>query len=188
MWKEINKLIKNKPTESGIELKSENGEVISDQETPNYINNFFAQIGPKRAERFGDSIPIPVTPAQHLTHSDDPLSLAVSSTNTSTSNHNPTLTLNLITSSQLCEQVKQINIYKSSGITRLNSRLIKDAMGISLEEFTFLLNLSITQGRVPAKWKIATVIPIPNRSNVSDLRPISLLPLEGRRDTLFTPT
>lgn len=45
------------------------------------------------------------------------------------------------------------------------------------------MNLSLTTGCVPEQWKIATVIPIPkikNSSNVTDLRPISLLPLPGK--------
>lgn len=46
-----------------------------------------------------------------------------------------------------------------------------------------MFNLSISTSTVPQSWKIATVIPIPkvkNSSSVSDLCPISLLPLPGK--------
>lgn len=56
-------------------------------------------------------------------------------------------------------------------------------MLIMLPKFLYLLNLSIHTGTFPADWKIATVIPTPkiaNSKKVSDLRPISLLPLPGK--------
>lgn len=52
-----------------------------------------------------------------------------------------------------------------------------------LKEFTYLFNLSVLTGKVPKGWKKATVIPIHktnNHKNVTDLRPISLLPLPGK--------
>lgn len=81
------------------------------------------------------------------------------------------------------EQIRAINIHKSSGITDVSSRLIKDAMGSMQSEFLYLMNLSLITGCVPNQWKIATVIPIPkvkNSTKVTDLRPISLLPLPGK--------
>lgn len=56
-------------------------------------------------------------------------------------------------------------------------------MLIMLPEFTYLLNLSLSTGSLPEEWKMATVVPIPkvkNSHNVTDLRPISLLPLPGK--------
>lgn len=88
-----------------------------------------------------------------------------------------------ITSAELLTEVKGIDIFKSSGIRGISSRILKDAMVIMLEEFTHLFNLSIKSGNVPPSWKIATVVPIPkvtNSTNVSDLRPISLLLLPGK--------
>lgn len=56
-------------------------------------------------------------------------------------------------------------------------------MKIMIKEFTYLFNLSLSTGIVPTKWKSATVIPIPkvkNSKHITDLRPISLLPLPGK--------
>lgn len=80
-------------------------------------------------------------------------------------------------------EIKKMDIYKSSGIPQLSNRLIKDAMTFLITEFTHLANLSINTAKVPIEWKKATVIPIPkvkNSKNVSDLRPISLLPTPGK--------
>lgn len=88
-----------------------------------------------------------------------------------------------ISESTLLKEVKSIAIYKSSGIPGLSSRLIEDALTIMITEFTFLCNLSISTGIVPSEWKEAIVIPIPkvqNSKNVSDLRPITLLPIPGK--------
>lgn len=52
-----------------------------------------------------------------------------------------------------------------------------------IKEFAYLCNLSISNGIVPDEWKKALVTPIPkiqNSKNVSDLRPISLLPIPGK--------
>lgn len=71
----------------------------------------------------------------------------------------------------------------SSAIRGLSGRLLKDAMSIMLEEFSYLMNLSMHSGRVPQAWKIATVVPIPKTPNpkqVTDLRPILILPIPGK--------
>lgn len=104
-------------------------------------------------------------------------------TNNNINHELPPFSLNTINPTDLLDIVKEINIHKSSGIRGLSSRILKDAMTIMSEEFTFLMNVSIYTGKVPHLWKKATVIPIPkikNPSNVADLRPISLLPLPGK--------
>lgn len=163
MWAELNKLTKSKENKTVIRLQSEDGEPIPDSQIPTHINNFFSTIGPKLADKFGSPSPTPQTSEPQP--------------------NTPTLTINTITSTQLYNEIKKINIYKSSGIDGISSRIIKDAMLILLEEFTYLFNQTILTGTVPHAWKIATVIPIPkiaNSPNVSDLRPISLLPLPGK--------
>ena len=57
--------------------------------------------------------------------------------------------------------VKNINIYKSSGLPDINSRLVKDAFLVLIEQLTFVLNLSLKTGTFPDAWKLATVTPIP---------------------------
>lgn len=166
MWQDINKLIKSPESDNNIELVDENKCPIPESLVSGHINSYFATIGPKLAEKFSEHVQIPEHELDIGNHDTNPL-----------------FYLNTVTSTALMEQIKQIDTQKSSGIKGINSRLIKDAMGIMLTEFTYLMNSSISSGSVPEQWKIGTVIPIPkvkNSSNVSDLRPISLLPLPSK--------
>ena len=61
--------------------------------------------------------------------------------------------------------------------------IFKDIWSIIPETLLDIFNKSISQGISPDCWKIGTIIPIPKVSNpqqVSDLRPIALLPLPGK--------
>ena len=78
---------------------------------------------------------------------------------------------------------KRISVYKSSGITLIESRIWVILYKEFTSVFTKLYNNIMTTGCYPKKWKIATVIPIPKITNASytnDLHPISLLPLTGK--------
>ena len=78
---------------------------------------------------------------------------------------------------------KEINISKSSAIDTLSSKIIKDAFSVLVLQLVYLFNLSFIKNIFPTKWKIATVVPLykgGSRLDVSNYRPISLLPLPGK--------
>lgn len=54
---EMNKLIKYKPETNKFELTNTDNTPIPSNETANYINNFFATIGPNRAKNFSYTTP-----------------------------------------------------------------------------------------------------------------------------------
>lgn len=156
--------MKDKSSCSLNELLDDNSIKVPLENLPNHVNSYFANIGPILARKFGDNTPIPLF--------DDRL-------------HSNTHEFELtpVTSLDLFKIIDQIDIYKSSGIRDINSRILKDAMLVMLEEFTYLFNVSIKTGKIPQDWKVATVIPIPKVPNpkfATDLRPISLLPLPGK--------
>ena len=85
--------------------------------------------------------------------------------------------------SQVRKEINNINIYKSSGIENLSSRIIKDSFIALLSQIRHILNLSVKSMTFPGDWKKAKVVPIPKNKNptdVGDLRPISLLPIIGK--------
>ena len=76
--------------------------------------------------------------------------------------------------------IKDIQVYSSSAIKNLSSNVLKDAFLALPEQITYMYNRSLATGIFPPKWKIATVIPLQkdgDKSDVNNLRPISLLPL-----------
>ena len=88
-----------------------------------------------------------------------------------------------ISEESVIELLRKVNVSKSSGMTNLSARLVKDALVALSKEFTFLLNRSLELGQFPDAWKMATVTPIPKSGDltqISNYRPISLLPLPGK--------
>ena len=77
-----------------------------------------------------------------------------------------------------------IEIHKSSSIQLLSSRLLKDAFCISTHQLAFLFfNTILSTATIPTSWKTAKVTPLfkgGDRTNVSNYRPISVLPLPGK--------
>ena len=84
---------------------------------------------------------------------------------------------------QLLKIVKEINTNKSSGLEKLSSRVLKDALLVLIPQLLYLVNLSLQTGIFPDAWKIATVIPLfkgGSKSEMGNYRPISLLPVPGK--------
>ena len=68
-------------------------------------------------------------------------------------------------------------------IKNINTTVLKDSFMSTIPQLTFMYNLSLTTNTFPDSWKTATVIPLQkpgDPSDVSNLRPISLLPLPGK--------
>ena len=89
----------------------------------------------------------------------------------------------LLNNQDVIKHVKEINIYKSSGLPNINSRLLKDGVMALIDQFTFVLNLSLKTGIVPDTWKLGTITPIPKSgalNDVNNIRPISLTALPGK--------
>jgi phage FluMu protein Com len=61
----------------------------------------------------------------------------------------------------ILDEVKNISIYKSSGMENASAAFVKGALTVLIQEFTHLCNLVISEGIFPDKWKVATVTPIP---------------------------
>lgn len=180
-WMQIKNLLSRKSTGTNITLHDKKDNPISLEDSPNHINNFFSTIGPNLAKQFehtSTDLTPPETQSSCLSNHDSFGSDSASSDSTESQ-----FCLHPIGEAELYKEIKAISIYKSSGITDLSSRILKDAMLAMIEDFGFLLNLSLSTCVVPAELKEAVVIPIPkikHSHNVSDLRPISLLPLPGK--------
>ena len=71
----------------------------------------------------------------------------------------------------------------AAGADDLNLKIWKLILPYCLPALTYIINTSLTTGAVPKIWKTAKITPIPKNSkpsNVSDLRPISILPIASK--------
>ena len=152
-----------KDKSSKIDLvDKQSGNRLASSDTANYINKFFANIGPKLAEehnsahKYMDSLP---------SNSDNNIS---------------EISTDYEEVHDIC---KGINTSKSSAINLLSSKVLKDAFLVLLVQLVYLFNLSLSTKTFPPKWKQATVVPLfkgGDKSEVGNYRPISLLPLPGK--------
>ena len=125
------------------------------------INDFFANVGPNITKKFGHEI-APLDMEEYI------------------GDH---LEVENISQPEVVRLIGTISVSKSSGLDNVSSRVVKDFLMLISRELTILYNNILSSGIFPSKWKVATVTPIPkipNASNPTDLRPISLLPVPGK--------
>ena len=133
--------------------------MIDDEDTANFINDYFANIGPKLAEEFHSCWASETVEVPWVMHDVK-------------SNVNEVVKL-----------INEIDNYKSSAIDNLSSRILKDAFQAIPEIITECFNLSLSTGIFPTRWKLAKVVPLfksGDSTDVNNYRPISLLPLPGK--------
>lgn len=161
-WKTISELIPKTKKQDKLQLiNHKDGILIPEEDTANYVNNYFSSIGKELATKFTEK---------------DIYSL--SQRNTAN-----TLEPFITDEEEVISLVKKIDIYKSSSIENLSSRILKDAFLAIPTQLTYLFNISLTTGQFPELWKSALIIPIHkggDTNDVSNYRPISLLPLPGK--------
>ena len=160
-WQTIQKILpksKNKNTKFNL-IDQDNNIPVAENDTATYINNYFANIGPKLAENF--SKPWHYTGERTNLRLDDII----------------------IGVDDVIKLSKESDITKSSAIENVSSRIIKDAFLAIPGKVCQLFNATIAQGVFPSEWKYATIVPLQkegDRDNVTNLRPVSLLPLPGK--------
>ena len=159
-WRIINNLIPGQPNKpKDIELIDHNSDTkakIPSSEVPNFINNYFTQIGPELAK----DLHVPWKQYDNeVLNVIDPFET------------------NLIEVNKL---VNEINVNKSSAIDNISSKILKTVFKHIPDKLVKIFNLSFSQNLIPPSWKISKVTPIPKSGNlklVNNYRPISLLPL-----------
>ena len=84
---------------------------------------------------------------------------------------------------EVLKLLNEIDIYKSSAIPTLSSKILKPALISLIDQITFIYNLCFQNGTFPNSWKRAIVTPLPKEGDLSlctNYRPISQLPLPGK--------
>ena len=76
--------------------------------------------------------------------------------------------------------IKCLNVKKANGVDGISAYMLKATAESIASPLAKVFSLSLSSGKFPTLWKSARVVPIlnsGNRSDVSNYRPISLLPI-----------
>ena len=162
-WKGVRKLMPKNKSGGNIKLKDDiTGLEVDSSKVADYINVYFSTIGEKLAVKH-PAVAIP--PMRDDIDSDTDLL------------HTPFLVEDIL------EILKLVDRSKSSNIKHIKTWVLCDIFKFIPEKLCLIYNASLTQKIFPQSWKVATVSPIPKKGNskkVTNLRPISLLPLPGK--------
>ena len=158
-WKVINKVINPKRSHEPIKrVRIDDAHIQEPCEIAEAFNDFFVEIGPTLANK----IPKPVKPFNHY----------LKERNSSSFFFVP------VVEEEVQNIIIDLNTKKASGYDELNNFLLKNTVNEIISPLTHILNMSLMQGVVPDRMKIAKVIPVFKKGNSEDLsnyRPISLL-------------
>lgn len=148
LWNGINRLnINAKP----------NPNVPSDLNNPNAVNNYFISVF----------------------ETNDNCEEKIRFYNNNLLNENALFSLSLVTPDDVQKAVYCLKS-NSCGYDKITVHMLKLCLPVILNYLTHVINVCLENGYFPEIWKEALVIPIPKNNNpsaLSDLRPISLLPV-----------
>ena len=165
-WEQIKSVMPDTKLSNPVNLIDNEGNKLNNLDSASAINSYFTNIGSLLASELKKLHPNNAEPnLVHLPALEEILNL-----------HQPTIL-------EISNWVKQIKTFKSSGLSKISSRIWK----LLFERVPFLLTHMVetifNKFVFPQQWKHATVIPLPKVTNITgpeDLRPISLLPLPGK--------
>ena len=92
---------------------------------------------------------------------------------------NSTFKFQEIQITSVLKNLSKLKTNKSTGLDRITARLLKDAAVVFALSLTQIFNLSLSSSSFPQIWKNGRVTPIfksGERSNMSNYRPITVLP------------
>ena len=169
-WEQIKAIFPSDKNPNPIQLPDNDGNLLSNSQIASKINTYFTTIGLDLAkitqntlENIDETI---YPPLAQIIVPDCPMFEL----------RHPTL-------EELINKVKDIKLFKSSGIPLVSTRIWKTLFLARPDLLLSLIKTTIDMSTFPTEWKKASVIPIPKVTKPmgpEDLRPISLLPLPGK--------
>ena len=164
-WRCLNKnfsLGKGSSSKGCLRVKNGRGSIIEGMDLANFLGEYYASNGEKLAQAFN----------QHV----EPF-------NIDSVEQHAKFTFRFVPLIVVEKYIKEIEVCKASGITNLNSMLLKDAFRVLSVELTHIINESIRTATFPDAWAVGSVTPIPKEGDSLDpgnWRPITVLPLPSK--------
>ena len=163
LWKTLNELTsRGTHSSSPTSVISEGVEHKTSKTIASLFNNFFTNIGKSLANAIKQKC------ASKTFHSDQPPQV------------NSTFKFKEIEVLSVQKQLSALKINKSTGLDRISARLLKDAAVIIAPTLTDIFNQSLKSSTFPKIFKEGKVTPIfksGDRNNMSNYRPITVLPI-----------
>ena len=161
-WKQIQEVLPSKKKGGSSAFKlidKNNGNLVPEKDAATFINEFFVNIGPNLAKKCNAEWNFRGNVCENKIEN---------------------IETDIDEIIRLC---KAINIHKASCIEHLSSQIIRDAFLAVPNKVVQLFNLSFANTDIPKAWKVAKVTPLQkagNSNDVSNLRPVSLLPITSK--------
>ena len=97
----------------------------------------------------------------------------------------PQFKLRSVSELEVGKLISKLKNSHAFGIDRIDAATLKIAAGILIPSITHVINLSLSSGKFPARWKLARVLPLrkgkeSERNNPASYRPICLLPVVSK--------
>ena len=157
IWKHIQEVLPSNAHGSGsISLFDDNKQIIETENTANYINQYFTDIGPNLARSC----------QMNWSYDGNDCMGTLSDIET--------------TIEEIIDICKDININKASCVDNISSEVLRDAFLAVPDKLCLFFNNCFNVASIPESWKYAKVTLLPKGGNgqlVTNYRPISLLPL-----------
>ena len=166
LWKTLKKVIpsKKKSIATNIVKSNDHGNVTTGKDTANSFNQFFTSVGKDLSKQF------------HNVN----LKCPCNDVRSSTSDCNDNFKFENVSYDFVYNQIYKMDNNKSTGLDEFNVKLLKLAAPYVSTSLAHICNLSLNNSIFPDNWKKAKVTPIfksGDKSNVSNYRPISVLPI-----------
>ena len=79
--------------------------------------------------------------------------------------------------------IDNIDTTKSSGFQNISSKCLRDTLSVLVSQLLYIFKQSYKLGIFPTDWKKASILPLFKggvKENVSNYRPVSILPIPGK--------
>ena len=163
LWKTLNELTSRNTHSTAPSCIVSNGvETTNSQSISTFFNTFLTGIGNTLADAIRQRLPTNIFANNQIPQ------------------FNSTFEFKEIKIKSVFKQLSNLKTNKSTGLDGISARLLKDAAAIIAPTLTDIFNQSLKSSVFPKIWKKGKVTPIyksGDRSNMSNYRPITVLPI-----------